>query len=197
MTWAWTRAIALEPIMDASPEFSHFSDDDVRRLYPVLRRMAGQKMAFERPGHTLQPTALVNEAWLRMRETEHQSWRDPEHFCAAAAETMRRVLIDRSRRRARLKRGGEFQHISLNEAEAVPVETAESTVLISEALKRLEEVDPLRARLVLLKYFGGLSNREVGEELGVSERTVERYWIFARAWLYRELREALSAGDGA
>ena len=172
-------------------EFSHFSETDLRQLYPVLRRMAGEKMAFERAGHTLQPTALVNEAWLRMGETEDQSWRDSEHFCSAAALTMRRILIDRSRRRARRKHGAEYQHIPLNEAEAVPEEATESTILISEALKRLEEVDPLRARLVLLKYFGGLSNREVAKVLEVTERTVERYWVFARAWLYRELRAAL------
>lgn len=177
--------------MSKPAEFSHFSNEEVRQLYPVLRRMAGEKMAFERPGHTLQPTALVNEAWLRMRESDDQSWRDSAHFCAAAAESMRRILIDRARRRARPKHGADFQHIPLNEVEAVAEEKPQATILISEALKRLEEVDPLRARLVLLKYFGGLSNREVAETLGVTERTVERYWVFARAWLYQELRAAL------
>lgn len=178
--------------MEQPVEFSHFSQDNLLQLYPVLRRMAGEKMAFECAGHTLQPTALVNEAWLRMRETEDQSWRDSSHFFAAAAQTMRRILIDRARRRARRKHGAEFRHVSLTEAEGVPEEESpEATALISEALDRLEEVDPLRARLVLLKYFGGLSNREVALELAVTERTVERYWVFARAWLYRELREAL------
>ncbi len=177
--------------METQVGFSHFSEEDLRRLYPVLRRMAGEKMAYERAGHTLQPTALVHEAWLRMHERENQFWRDSAHFRAAAAETMRRILIDRSRRRARKKHGGNLRHTTLVEAEAVPEETPETLMLINEALERLEKVDPLRARLVVLKYFGGLSNREVADELGVTERTVERYWVFARTWLYQELRQAL------
>lgn len=177
--------------MEPSPKFSHFSEEDLRRLYPVLRGMAGEKMSFESPGHTLQPTALVHEAWLRMKEYDDQSWRDSAHFCAAAAETMRRILIDRARRRARRKHGGDLQHVPMSEAEDEPVDPAEHTLLIHEALKRLNDIDPVRANVVLLKYFGGLSNREIAVETGVTERTVERYWAYARAWLYREIRAVL------
>ena len=177
--------------MDQSPEFSHFSEEDLQRLYPVLRGMAGEKMAFEKPGHTLQPTALVHEAWIRMREYDDQCWRDSAHFCAAAAETMRRILIDRARRRARRKHGGDLQQVPMSDAEDVPLASAEHALLINEALKQLGEVDPVRARVVLLKYFGGLSNREIALEMSVTERTVERYWAYARAWLYREIRAFL------
>ena len=177
--------------MEPSPEFSHFSEEDLRRLYPVLRGMAGEKMAFENPGHTLQPTALVHEAWLRMREYDDQSWRDSAHFCAAAAETMRRILIDRARRRARRKHGGDLQREPMSEAENKPTDPEENTLLINEALERLRDIDPVRARVVLLKYFGGLSNREIAAEMEVTERTVERYWAYARAWLYREIRALL------
>ncbi|MES2922994.1 MAG: ECF-type sigma factor [Verrucomicrobiota bacterium] len=177
--------------MEQSPVFSHFSEEDLRRLYPVLRGMAGEKMAFENPGHTLQPTALVHEAWIRMREYDDQSWRDSAHFCAAAAETMRRILIDRARRRARRKHGGDLQQVPMTDAEEEPLASDEHALLINEALKQLGEVDPVRARVVLLKYFGGLSNREIAVEMSVTERTVERYWAYARAWLYREIRTLL------
>ncbi len=175
----------------SSPEFSHFSEEDLRRLYPILRGMAGEKMAYERPGHTLQPTALVHEAWLRMREYDDQSWRDSAHFVAAAAETMRRILIDRARRRARHKHGGDLKPVPMSEAEKEPLDAGEHTLLIHEALTRLNQIDPIRARVVLLKYFGGLSNREIAVEMSVNERTVERYWAYARAWLYREIRAVL------
>lgn len=174
--------------MDQDSKFSHFSEEDVRRLYPILRGMAGEKMSFERPGHTLQPTALVHEAWMRMRESEDQSWRNTEHFCAAAAETMRRILIDRARRRARRKHGGNLQQVPMSETEQESTSPDEHTLLIDEALKRLGAIDPVRARVVLLKYFGGLSNQEIAVEMSVTERTVERYWAYARAWLYREIR---------
>lgn len=178
--------------MDPStPEFSHFSEQDLRRLYPVLRGMAREKMAYERPGHTLQPTALVHEAWLRMREYDDQYWRDSEHFCAAAAETMRRILIDRARRRARPKHGGDLEAVPMAQAEEKAGDSPEHTLLIHESLKKLAKIDPLRARVVLLKYFGGLSNQQISLELSVTERTVERYWAYARAWLYREIRAAL------
>ena len=169
-------------------EFSHYSEADVRRLYPILRGMAGEKMSYERHGHTLQPTALVHEAWIRMREKDDQSWRDPAHFCSAAAETMRRILIDRARRRTRIKHGGHVEHVPMSEAEEAIEESNEHALLINEALKRFAEVDPVRARVVLLKYFGGLSTVEIARELGVNERTVERYWAYARTWLYREIR---------
>ncbi|MBK1882140.1 sigma-70 family RNA polymerase sigma factor [Luteolibacter pohnpeiensis] len=177
--------------MESELELSHFSEDDIRRLYPTLRAMAGEKMAHERLGHTLQPTALVHEAWLRMRESENQTWRNTAHFCAAAAETMRRILIDRGRRRARKKHGGGLKQVPMQQLDLEEPEHKDSIVVIDEALKRLEEVDPQRARLVLLKYFGGMSNREIAHEMKVTERTVERYWAFARTWLYREIQSRL------
>lgn len=176
------------PVEARGDSFSPYSEQDVARLYPVLRRMAGEKMAYESPGNTLQPTALVHEAWMRLRSERNQSWRDSSHFCAAAAETMRRILINRARWRKRLKRGRDHERVSMSVAEEEPESQDDKTLLINDALERLGKSDPVRARLVLLKFFGGLSNKEIAVEMSVTERTVERYWAYARAWLYREIR---------
>ena len=175
--------------MDGGDEFSHYSEEDVRRLYPVLRAIAGERMAFERAGQTLQPTALANEAWLRMRSGPEQLWRDSSHFCAAAAETMRRILIDRARRRNRLKRAGDMKRVPLDTAETEMIPDDEPALLISDALEKLKQTNPVRAQVVLLKFFGGMTNQEVAAELQVTERTVERYWAFSKTWLFREIQE--------
>lgn len=170
--------------------FSHYSEDDVRRLYPVLRAMAGERMAFERSDHTLQPTALAHEAWLRMRGGRDPSWKNSTHFCTAAAETMRRILIDRARRRKRVKHAGGLERVPMSSAEDEPVLEDEPALLVSEALEKFRKANPLRASVVLLKFFGGLTNQEVADELGITERTVERYWAFSKSWLFREIQGA-------
>lgn len=174
--------------MDGDAGFSHDSEEDVRRLYPILRAMAGERMAFERPGNTLQPTALAHEAWLRMRAGGDAGWQNTAHFFTAAAETMRRILIDRARRRKRVKHAGDLQRVPMDAAENEAVEEDEPTLQVSAALEKLKRVNPPRAQVVLLKFFGGLTNQEVAEEMGVTERTVERYWAYSRTWLYREIR---------
>lgn len=172
------------------PDGSRTTDSRIAELYPQLRRLAAARMAMERPDHTLQPTALVHEAWLRLSSDRSHSWSDGEPgLFAAAAESMRRVLIDRARKHARLKRGGDLTRVPIEAAEELDVTEDDQMLLIHEAVNRLEEEDAVRARVVVLKFFGGLSNREVADEMGLTERTVERYWAHAWAWLYREIRK--------
>ena len=157
-------------------------------LYLELRRLAAAQMAHEAAGQTIQATELVHEAWLRLSGAG--IWQNPGHFFAAAAGTMRRILIDRARRKLRVKRGGGLVRVGMTCADAAATAAPEHQVLlINEALERLEKIDPTRARVVVLKFFGDLSNHEVAAELGVTERSVERYWAFAKAWLYREIRQ--------
>lgn len=163
----------------------------VSELYPRLRRMAAARMALEGPGQTLQPTALVHEAWLRLSGDDGRFWNNSSHFCAAAAETMRRILIDRARQRSRIKRWGGQERVPIKEADREAVTSDEKTLLVDEALERFAKIDPMRAHLVLLKFFGGMSNREIAREMDVTERTVERHWRYARAWLYHEIRARL------
>lgn len=174
--------------MPEDGEFSHYSEDDVRRLYPILRAMAGERMAFERKGDTLQPTALAHEAWLRMGSGGDPSWKNTAHFFTAAAETMRRILIDRARRRKRVKHAGDLERVPMTHAEDASLEEDEPTLLVNAALEKLAKINPPRAQVVLLKFFGGLTNQEVADEIGVTERTVERYWAYSKTWLFREIR---------
>lgn len=176
--------------MDGDKEFSHYSEEDVRRLYPNLRAMAGERMAFEREAFTLQPTALAHEAWLRMRSGDDASWRNPAHFFAAAAETMRRILIDRARRRKCVKHAGDLERVPMTATEEEPVEDDEPALLINAALEKLQKNNPLRAKVVLLKFFGGMTNQQVAEEMGVTERTIERYWMYSKTWLFREIKRS-------
>lgn len=156
-------------------------------LYRELRRLAASQMARESAGQTIQATELVHEAWIRLYGND--AWQSPQHFLAAAARTMRRVLIDRARRKSRDKRGGDLIRVGLPSADAASPEPVDQLLLIDEALGRLEQIDPVRARVVVLKFFGDLSNKEVAAELGVTERSVERYWAFAKAWLFREVNQ--------
>ncbi|MES2440002.1 MAG: ECF-type sigma factor [Verrucomicrobiota bacterium] len=175
-------------VMDGNEEFSHYSEDEVRRLYPILRAMAGERMAFERAGNTLQPTALAHEAWLRMRSSSFPNWKNSAHFFTAAAETMRRILIDRARRRRRPKHAGDLERVPMTEADEKSEDRDEPTLLVNAALEKLQKVNPPRAQVVLLKFFGGLTNQQVAEEMGVTERTVERYWAYSKTWLFREIQ---------
>jgi RNA polymerase sigma factor (TIGR02999 family) len=157
-------------------------------VYEELRRLAGAKMANESATQTLQPTALVHEAWLRLTGSGSGQWQNRGHFFAAAAEAMRRILIERARRRGRLKHGGGQTKVDVTEIE-VSSETPDDRLLsLNEALERLESKDPAKAQVVLLKFFGGLTNAEAAETLGITERSVERQWAFAKVWLLRAMR---------
>jgi RNA polymerase sigma factor (TIGR02999 family) len=137
----------------------------------------------------LQATALVHEAWLRLVRSEEQTWENRGHFFAAAAEAMRRVLVEIARRKARLKRGGGRERVELDQLELADTTPDEKVLLINEALEKLEKHDPQKARVVVLKFFGGLTNQEVAANLALTERTVERHWAYAKAWLFRAIRE--------
>jgi len=156
-------------------------------LYPQLRRSAAACLV-TRPSHTLQATALVHEAWLRLLSRNVASrLTSVEHVYAAASRTMRHILIDHSRKRLQKKRGGDLQRVSLDAAEEVPLEIDEKLIRVNEAISRLEKVHPIRAKVVILKFFGGLANSQVAREMSLGERTVERYWNHAKLWLYDEI----------
>ena len=160
-------------------------------VYDELRRLAAAKMSRESANQTLQPTALVHEAWLRLTPPGEVRWQNRGHFFAAAAEAMRRILIERARRKARLKHGGGQEHVDIQEMELADTTPDEKVLLIDEALERLQAEDPEKGRIVVMKFFGGLTNGEIAESLNVTERTVERHWAFAKAWLFSVIRRDL------
>ena len=157
-------------------------------VYDELRRLASYKIAGEIPGQTLQPTALVHEAWLRLGGDHQPAWQNRAHFIAAAAEAMRRILTDRARSKNRLRRGGDWQRVDL-ERVTVAMEDADDAVLaVHDALDRLETCDPLKAQIVKLRYFVGMSHKEIATALDLAEPTVRRHWAYARSWLYAALK---------
>jgi RNA polymerase sigma factor (TIGR02999 family) len=158
-------------------------------VYEELRRMAAARMANEAAGHTLQPTALVHEAWLQLVGEGEQTWKNRRHFFGAATEAMRRILIINARRKSTLKRGGAQQRIDIGDLEITSATPDEHILLINEALQWLEKEDPENARIVSLKFFGGLTNEEVAESIDVSLRTVNRQWLYAKIKLFRWIRE--------
>jgi len=160
-------------------------------VYQELRRLAAHKMANEAAGHTLQPTALVHEAWLKLVGDANREYQGRDHFFAAAAEAMRRILIERARRKARLKRGGGVAPLNIEDFELAEATPDERVLLIDEALARLQAKDPERARVVVMKFFGGMTNEDAAQALGLNERTVRRQWNYARAWLLENIREQL------
>lgn len=158
-------------------------------VHAELRRIARRQMSQERDGHTLQATALVNEAYLRLAGQESFEWHSRSHFFAVCAQVMRHVLIDHARAHARNKRGGGAVQVSLGEAVALAGQPAEHFLALDEALKFLETVDPQKSKIVELRYFGGLSIEETAEVLDISPRTVRREWQRSKAWLYRLITE--------
>ena len=158
-------------------------------VYDELRRLAAAKMARERPDQTLQPTALVHEAWLRLVGNENQQWNGRAHFFGAAAEAMRRILVDRARQKGALKRGGDLLRVDLEAVELPSPMPDDELLALDEALDRLATVDTRAAEMVKLCFFVGLTQEEAARELGVSLSTAERVWGFARSWLLREVRK--------
>jgi RNA polymerase sigma-70 factor, ECF subfamily len=162
-------------------------DKLVPLVYEELHRLARRYMGREQAGHTLQTTALVNEAYLRLVDQKRMRWQNRAHFFAIAAQMMRRVLVDHARKRRYAKRGGDQLRVSLAEAEGLSQERAADVVALDEALESLAEIDPQQARVVELRFFGGLTIEETAEVLGLSRDMVNREWATAKAWLYREM----------
>ena len=157
-------------------------------VYDELRKLAAQKMAQEAPGQTLQATALVHEAYVRLVDVERTpQWDSRGHFFAAAAEAMRRILVDRARAKGRRKRGGDFKKLNIDAIDLVASATPDQLLALDEALAKLALNDPSAARLVELRYFAGLTVEEAGKALGISTATAYRHWNYARAWLFSEL----------
>jgi RNA polymerase sigma factor (TIGR02999 family) len=168
----------------------HAANQLLPLVYDELRRLAGQRLAREAPGQTLQATALVHEAYLRLVDAgQAPHWNSRGHFFAAAAEAMRRILVEQARRKQRVRHGGGRARIDLDEECAVVQPPSDDLLALDEALTRLAARDPVRAELVKLRFFAGLTMPEVAEALGISLATAERYWTFARTWLYAELTE--------
>ena len=185
----------------SSPAPEPGDPNDAARLLPLvyeeLRRLAACRLAREPSGQTLQPTALVHEAYLRLVGSRgDEGWDGRGHFFAAAAEAMRRILIENARRKGRRKHGGDLARVDLAEADLACRMPPEELIALDEAMTRLEAEDPLKARLVRLRFFAGLSLEEAAQVLGVSAVTAKRYWRYARAWLHREVSGAAGTKIG-
>ncbi len=177
-----------------------FDEEDLRvsrvmpLVYDELRRLARRYMARERIGHSLQATALVNEAYLKLAKERNPVWKNRAHFCAIAAASMREILVDRARAHKASKRGGSRVRVTLGDAVAVTAEADVDVLVLDEALRRLAGVDPQQARIVELRFFGGLTVEEAAAAMGISTATVKRGWAMARAWLKGEMER--EGGDG-
>lgn len=164
------------------------AEDLLPLVYDELRRLAAVKMAQERPGQTLQPTALVHEAWLRLSRDQLARWQNRAHFLGAAAEAMRRILVENARRKLRLKRGGGQERVDLEESAIAAPTSDEKLVQVNAALETLAAEDPQKAEIVKLRFFVGLSNEEIAALLEVNEKTVRRHWELAKVRLFREIQ---------
>ena len=191
-----TRTSRQHEITQLLAEWREGNQSALDELYPLvyneLHRLARRYLSRERKGHTLQTTALINEAYVRLVDQKNVQWANRSHFFAISAQIMRRILIDHARRHAYAKRGGGAKQVSLEEAAMVTPEQSLQMLRLDEALKSLAELDPRRSRVVELRYFGGLNNEEIARVLKISENTVTRDWKMARAWLYQQL-----TGSGA
>jgi RNA polymerase sigma factor (TIGR02999 family) len=158
-------------------------------VYEELRKLAAAKLAQEKPGQTLQATALVHEAWLRLAGAEEQkTWNGRGHFFGAAAEAMRRILVDRARQKARVRHGGQLKRVDLEHVTIATGDADDTVLAIHEALEKLALESPQKAEIVKLRYFIGMEHAEIAQVLGISEPTVRRHWAYARSWLYAELK---------
>ena len=174
----------LERVQQGDPKAAQ---ELVPLVYNELRRLAAQKMAREAPGQTLQPTALVHEVWLRLGADAQPQWQNRAHFFAAAAEAMRRILVDSARRKQCLKHGGQLERVDLDSVE-LPLPIPDDELLaLDEALNRLATVESRAAEVIKLCFFLGLTQEQAAKELGISVSTAKRLWLFARAWLFREM----------
>lgn len=163
------------------------TDELLPVVYHELRRLAAHKMASEPAGHTLQPTALVHEAWLKLVDSPAQSWQNRAHFFGAAAEAMRRILIDRARRKRRQRRGSGAEHVDADNLDIAGPMPDDQLLALNDALDRFAALEPQQAELVKLRYFVGLKIEEAAEVLGISVATAKRWWAYARAWLFNEI----------
>jgi RNA polymerase sigma-70 factor, ECF subfamily len=177
----------ISPVRATGSRDFEKTNELVQLLYGELRRLAASYLRRESSGHTLQPTALVNEAYLRLLQQTNSQWKDRNHFFSIAAQTMRRVLVDHARRSHAAKRGGPVQKLSLDQAIVYSREKAGELLLLDELMERLSEADPQQARVVELRVFGGLTVEEAAKVLGVSTPTIKRDWSMAKAWLAREM----------
>jgi RNA polymerase sigma factor (TIGR02999 family) len=160
-------------------------------VYEELRKIAAHKMGHESPGHTLQATALVHEAWLRLTGASQQSWQNRAHFFGAAAEAMRRILVEHARRKQSLKRGAGAQHLELDESLLVLSAPPDELLAVNDALDKLAAEDATAAQLVKLRYFVGMNMEEAASAIGLPKRTAESLWTYARTWLFREIRRTV------
>jgi len=165
------------------------SEELLPLLYDELRNLAAGYMAGQSPGQTLQPTALVHEAWLRLTKEDQRFWSDRSHFFRAAAQAMRQILVDRARAKGRLKRGAKAERIDLEQLDLAEATMDDRVLLVDEMLTRLEQEDADSVRVISLKFFGGLTNKEIASMDGVTERTIERQWAYAKARLFQMIRK--------
>jgi RNA polymerase sigma factor (TIGR02999 family) len=176
--------LLLTAVKEGDPKAA---DELLELVYQELRRLATHRMAQESPGQTLQPTALVHEAWLRLVGSGERKFENRAQFFAAAAEAMRRILIDRARRKATQKHGGNFERVDLDGRELAAPDTDDQLLAVNDALDKLARDHPVQAELVKLRYFAGLTNEETAQLLNISVSTAKNYWSFSRAWLLREI----------
>ncbi|BCU78379.1 ECF-type sigma factor [Luteolibacter sp. LG18] len=178
-------------LQSASTEGHLPSEDLLPLVYDELRRLASIDMIREGPGQTLQATALVHEAWIRLSGNDDRRWNDRSHFFRCAAQVMRRILVDRARAKSSLKRGGREERVDIGDIEVADASPDDRILLVNEVLGRLETEDPETAQIITMKYFGGLTNQEVAEALGTSPRSIDRRWNHAKARLFRIIRDEL------
>ena len=164
------------------------SEELLPLVYDELRQLAARRMSGKGPDQTLQPTALVHEAWLHLASGKDHGWNDRAHFFRAAAQAMRRILVDRAREKSAIKRGNGVENLNIEHFNLADTESPDRLLLIDEMLARLESEDPDGARVVILKFFGGLTQKEIADVQGVAERTVRRQWSFARARLFQMIQ---------
>ena len=164
------------------------SEELIPLVYDELRRIAAVRLATEPAGQTLQPTALVHEAWMRLLGGQAQTWENRGHFFSAAAEAMRRIMIERARRKSRIKRGGGQERVNIEIIDIADALPDEKVLLVDEALERLEKEDPDTAQIVKLRFFGGLNNDEIAKITGKNGRAIRRQWDYAKAWLFKRMQ---------